>query len=330
MRIPVFSSTLAAAALAALVPCSGPAEAPEAPKLREVFDLRYHTADFRQALDVIGPAAARNAPVVIVIHGGSWMIGDKDFFGLYRGVGRFLAQKGMVAVLINYRLSPMVRHPEHVKDVARAYAWVCRNIAKYGGDPDRIFLCGHSAGGHLAALLATDESYLKEPALKLSDRDRKALRGVIGVSGVYRIPPASEYDDLAAGVVDLWMRRVGLDAPPSPTLGAMVAGAGKGLNPFRRAFGEDPEVCKQASPLTHVHSGLPPFLLTNAEHDIPTLPEMATEFTAALRKAGCSVESFQAPGRTHHDILFRVRDKDDVVGKAICDFVAAHGDSRRP
>src|SRR5262249_33202041 len=149
------------------------------------------------------------------------------------------------------------------------------------------------------------------------------------VSGVYRIPPASEYDDLATGVVDFWMRRAGLDSAPSPTLGVMVAGVGKGLNPFRRAFGEDSEVCKQASPLTHVHAGLAPFLLINAESDIPTLPEMAKEFATALRKAGCAVESLQAPGRTHHNVLFRVREKDDVVGKVICDFIAKHGNTRR-
>jgi acetyl esterase/lipase len=321
---------LVAAMAVVLLPGSSRAEAAEPPKLREVFDIRYHDADYHQALDVIGPPDARNAPVVIVVHGGSWMVGDKDFYGRYRGVGRFLAQKGMVAVLINYRLSPAVKHPEHVKDVARAYAWVRHNITKYGGDPDRIFLCGHSAGGHLVALLATDDTYLKDPALKLGEKDRKALRGVIAVSGVYRIPPPAEYDHVAAGVAWLWLRRAGIETDGSPTLGAMVAGAGKGLNPFRRAFGEDPEVCKQASPLTHVHAGLPPFLLINAEHDLPTLPEMAHDFAAALRKAGCAFDVLEAPGRSHNNVLFHLRDRDDVVARAICEFITTYSDSRRP
>ena len=144
----------------------------------------------RQKLDVFSPKGACNRPVVIFVHGGGWMIGDKNMFGLYRGVGRFLASKGYVAVLVNYRLSPGVKHPEHVRDVARAFAWMRRHIAEHGGAADQIFLAGHSAGGHLVSLLATDPRYLKAPELKLRDRDRAAIRGVISVSGVYRIPDA--------------------------------------------------------------------------------------------------------------------------------------------
>jgi acetyl esterase/lipase len=329
MRIALSSFILLAAPLlGAFPPTASRAEAPQSPRVREAFDIRYHDADYRQALDVFSPAEVNNAQVVLVVHGGSWMMGDKNFYGLYRGVGRYLAEKGMVAVLINYRLSPLVRYPAHVQDVARAYAWVCCNIGKYGGDPERIFLCGHSAGGHLVALLATDDAYLKDSALKLTDRNRKALRGVIGVSGVYRIPPPAEYDHVAAGIVELWMQRFGLDSGPSPTLGAMAAGAGKKLNPFRVAFGEDPEVCKQASPLAHVHAGLPPFLLINAERDLASLPEMAHDFAEALRKAGCSIETLKAPDRHHNNILFRMRDSDDVVGKAITDFISRQADSR--
>src|SRR5438270_867168 len=77
--------------------------------------------------------------------------------------------------------------------VGRADAWTRRHVRDYGGDPDRIILCGHSAGGHLVALLATDETYLKDPALKLTDADRAAIRGVIGVCGVYRVPGPQEF-----------------------------------------------------------------------------------------------------------------------------------------
>jgi acetyl esterase/lipase len=85
-------------------------------------------------------------------------------------------------VVTNYRLSPGVAHPEHIKDVARAFAWTHKNIAQYGGNADEIFIIGHSAGGHLVALLATDETYLKGEGLTL-----KAIRGAIPLSGVYRI-----------------------------------------------------------------------------------------------------------------------------------------------
>src|SRR6516164_2426591 len=123
--------------------------------IEETHDIAYYDASPRQVLDVLRPKNLDNRPVVLFVHGGAWMIGDKNPLGLYRGFGRFLARHGIVAVMINHRLSPAVKHPEHVKDVARAFAWTRRHIKEYGGDPDRIFLCGHSAGGHLVSLLAT-------------------------------------------------------------------------------------------------------------------------------------------------------------------------------
>src|SRR5262249_21258684 len=153
-------------------------------------------------LDVFAPKGAPGpAPVVLFVHGGTWMYGDKNFFGIYRGLGKFPARHGVVAVMINYRLSPYVRHPEHVKDVARAFASVVRNIASYGGDPRRIILGGHSAGGHLVSLLVTDKTYLNDPALDLKPAERAGLRGVVAVSGVYRIPGPDEFRTLARQIV---------------------------------------------------------------------------------------------------------------------------------
>ncbi|MCA1481900.1 alpha/beta hydrolase, partial [Bradyrhizobium sp. NBAIM08] len=78
--------------------------------------------------------------------------------------------------------SPKVKHPAHIEDVAKAFAWTCENIGKYGGRTDRIFACGHSAGGHLVSLLATDPSWLKAEKHAPSD-----IRGVVSISGVYEI-----------------------------------------------------------------------------------------------------------------------------------------------
>jgi acetyl esterase/lipase len=85
-------------------------------------------------------------------------------------------------VICNYRLSPAVQHPAHVEDVAKAFAWTCENIGKYGGKKEQLFLCGHSAGGHLVSLLVTDPQYLK--AEKRSTAD---VKGVASFSGVYEI-----------------------------------------------------------------------------------------------------------------------------------------------
>jgi acetyl esterase/lipase len=127
-------------------------------------------------LDMYLPAS-KNFPVVVFAHGGAWLSGDKSE---YDNVGRFFAENGIGAVLVNYRLSPKVRHPAHVQDVAKSVAWARRNIRKHGGNPDSLYLCGYSAGGHLVSLLATDESYLKAEGVP-----PESIRGVISISGVY-------------------------------------------------------------------------------------------------------------------------------------------------
>jgi acetyl esterase/lipase len=137
----------------------------------------------KHKLDLYLPKGKTDFPVVLFVHGGGWVFGDKNFFGVYEGVGKMFARHGIGAVVTNYRLSPGVQHPEHIKDVARAFAWTHKHIGGYGGRPDELFLCGHSAGGHLISLLATDESYLKAEGLSLKD-----VKGVMSISGVYAIP----------------------------------------------------------------------------------------------------------------------------------------------
>lgn len=141
--------------------------------------------DDRQAknrLDLYLPRQHREFPVLFFVHGGGWRSGDKDFLGFYGNFATFLARQGVGVVVCNYRLSPAVQHPEHIKDVAAAFAWTHQNIARYGGSPKQIYACGHSAGGHLVALLATDPTYLQAHGLTPA-----AIRGVISISGVYDV-----------------------------------------------------------------------------------------------------------------------------------------------
>lgn len=146
-------------------------------------DIAYRTgkdADkVRHTLDVYVPRGQKHFPTVLFVHGGRWTSGNKNLYG---GIGESLARHGIGVVICNYRLSPAVKHPAHVEDVARAFAWTRDNIANYGGKTDRLFVCGHSAGGHLVALLATDPKYLKAEKLSPSD-----IRGVVPISGVYSI-----------------------------------------------------------------------------------------------------------------------------------------------
>lgn len=103
---------------------------------------------------------------------------------MYAKFGEVFAKNGIGTVVISYRLSPKVQHPAHIEDVAKAFAWTVRNIGKYGGNAEQIFVSGHSAGGHLSALLATDERYLKAEKLSLSN-----IKGALPLSGVYTILP---------------------------------------------------------------------------------------------------------------------------------------------
>jgi len=140
----------------------------------------------RQQLDVYVPEAASPGPrpVIVFIHGGSWQSGSKE---QYRFVGSGLAERGYIAVVANYRLNPEVRFPGFVADAAGAVAWTLRNIGRYGGDPGRVFLMGHSAGAHTVMLLALDRRYLADAGASPDE-----LRGAIGLSGPYDFEIDSE------------------------------------------------------------------------------------------------------------------------------------------
>jgi acetyl esterase/lipase len=293
---------------------------PASPEIRDALDIRYFEGEDRQLLDVYSPVKAKDCPVVLFVHGGSWSFGDKNLFGLYRGVGQFFARHGMVAVMVNYRMSPKVKHPEHVKDVARAFAWVRKNAQKHGGDPDRIYLAGHSAGGHLVALLATDLQYLKDPALKLQDRDLAAIRGVIAISGVYRIPTREEYVEMADEMTEALVSLGGQSGSAALLLPSLVKTTKK-FDLLKMVFGEDEKVRAQASPLRHVHKGLPPFLILHAEYEIPKLEPMAREFRDALVKDDVPVTFGSMAGHSHNTIVFRLNRPEDPTARAILSFI---------
>lgn len=166
-------------------PIMGDSCAQQAPayQVEVITDLAYYDGpDFdpqKHILDLYRPEGLSDAPVLIFVHGGAWVSGDKS---LYSYIGRAFAQQGFTTVVVNYRLTPEVVHPDHIHDVARAFAWVYQHIAEYGGDPEQIFLSGHSAGGHLAALLALDGRYLAAEGLSTDP-----IRGVIAISGIYNL-----------------------------------------------------------------------------------------------------------------------------------------------
>jgi len=138
-----------------------------------------------QVLDVFSPPDAGDhgdLPVMFFIHGGAFHMSDKSDAEYYPETGARFAREGWVTVLPNYRLSPAVRYPAHVEDIAAALCWTFEHIDEYGGDPGRVFISGHSAGGFLAAAVVLDESYLREVG---SDID--GVRGVIPICGQFEV-----------------------------------------------------------------------------------------------------------------------------------------------
>ncbi len=144
-------------------------------------------ADPRQKLDVYVPRQPlADAPVVVFFYGGSWNSGDR---GDYTFVGEALASRGIVAVVADYRLYPQVRYPAFLEDGAQALAWTKAHIREYSGNPQRLYLLGHSSGGYNAAMLALDADFLA--AVGMSPHD---LRGWIGLAGPYDFLPIKNPD----------------------------------------------------------------------------------------------------------------------------------------
>jgi acetyl esterase/lipase len=138
----------------------------------------------RQKLDVYSPKDAKDRPVVVFFYGGSWTAGRR---GLYRFVGAALAQRGIVTVVPDYRLYPQVKFPLFLDDGALAVSWVQKHAHEFGGDPRRIVLMGHSAGGHEAAFLAYDRQLLQKAGAK-----PEWIVGLVGLSGPYALEPDTE------------------------------------------------------------------------------------------------------------------------------------------
>ncbi len=214
------------------------------------------------ALDVHVPDTPSRTPrpVVVMVHGGAWAHGSKESFE--QDKARALTAAGYVVVNINYRLSPhgpfaawrpgRIRAPDHVDDVAEAVGWVHAEIARYGGDPDRIALLGHSAGAHLVSLVGTDPSHLDGAGVP-----RSALRAVVALdSAAYDVRGRIERSRGA-------MRRMYTTAFGTP-----------------REERRDPR-WQAASPLTYADPSDAPELVVTQAHDAGRRAE-ATRFAAAL------------------------------------------------
>jgi arylformamidase len=245
----------------------------------------------RQMLDVYAPAEGKNRPVIFWIHGGGWQKGDKS--EMHTKPQAFV-EKGFVFATTNYRFIPHVTMQQIAGDVAKSIRWVHDHARQFGGDPETIFVMGWSAGAQLAALICTDDRYLKTEGLSLS-----IIKGCVPVDAD-TFYPALQIDTVEA--------RPGAKRPSS----------------YRTKFPEGSD--RELSSVLYVakDKGIPPFLILH----IAGNPESGTAIQAlvlanALQVAGVPVQVVAAEGKTHNTLNSDLGVPEDKPTKAVFDFLDA-------
>jgi arylformamidase len=270
------------------------ASVPDALAQQVTRDIPYGTTHARQVLDVYAPAGAKKLPVVFWIHGGGWQTGDKGMVALKP---KAFMDAGFVFVSINHRLLPTVEMGGITGDVASALGWVHKNIATYGGNPDKLLVMGHSSGGQLAALMCTDDRYAKAEGYALT-----TIKGCVPVDAdTFDIPAIIEMAETRARVHHL----------PMPTYG------------HRQKFGNDPARHLDFSAVTHVarNKGIPPFLILHIGGN-PDTGAQARRMANVLEAAGVPVKVVSGREATHASLNDNMGLADDPVTKAVFAFVA--------
>jgi acetyl esterase/lipase len=237
-------------------------------------DIAYGDAGRRNQLDIWKrPDLPRDgkAPVVLQVHGGAWIIGNKEQQAM--PLLAHLADEGWIGVSINYRLSPRATWPDQIVDVKRALAWVKTHIAEYGGDPDFVCITGGSAGGHLCSLAAlTPNEPIFQPGFEDADTSVAAAVPFYGV-----------YD---------WTNRDGTGRSDMEDMLARLV-----LKTSRK---DSPEVWDQASTMTWVGPDAPPMFVVHGANDSLVPVEQARSFVAMLRAVSKRPVAYaELPGAQH-------------------------------
>jgi acetyl esterase/lipase len=246
----------------------------------------------RHKLDVLvrrnDPPTA--GPVLVYIHGGAWIIGDKREQGV--PMMHELAERGWVCVAVNYRLSPRATWPDHVIDCKRALAWVRDHIADFGGNPSFLAVSGGSAGGHLSALVALTPGEPEwQPGFEDADTSVDACVPFYGVHDVTGDPESSGLH--GPGLVDLLQRRV-----------------------MKRTVLEDLVAFERASPDRRITDSAPPMFVIQGANDTLVPPQVARRFAERLRAASRQPVAYLELPCTQHafDILASIRSRHTTLG----------------
>jgi arylformamidase len=234
-------------------------------------DIAYaESKNQRQTLDVYRPALGKNLPVVVWVHGGGWRAGDKTEIA---GKPLAFTRKGFVFISVNYRFVTEVPMDAIARDVAKSVRWAHDHAGQHGGDPKRIFLMGHSAGAQLAALLCTDDRFLKAEGLSLT-----IFKGCVPVDG--------DTFDVPLQVATAGARYKSLGQPP-PKLG------------YAEKFGP-PDRQRDLSAVRHIarNKGIPPFLILHVADHTDTTAQ-AHRLWSELQEVGVQAKMFGAAGTDH-------------------------------
>jgi acetyl esterase/lipase len=227
-----------------------------------VKDVPYLPGDNdAQRLDIYKSGRHGLSPVVVFIHGGAWKSGTRRLYG---ALGETLSNDGVMTVNVDYRLYPEVTYPAFMEDAVAALNWVMGHIAEYGGDPERVFLTGHSAGAHIAALMVLNDRFRQQLSF-----DVRRLRGVVLFAGAYEFRPTE------------------------PTIGGAHV---------QRVMGT-PENYLDAQPRQHARADVPPILVINGDADVVTREAQAARFAAAMQAAGASLQYAKLRGGDHLSVL---------------------------
>lgn len=219
-------------------------------------------------LDVYSPKKVdKPKHVLVFIHGGNWVRGKKS---IYKFFGKGFAKKGIVTVIINYRMGENATYDSLTTNSAMALKWVKQNISQYKGDTNSIFVSGHSAGGHLAALIATDDSYFDKLNIK------NPIKGTILIDAF----GLDMYTYLSTNKSDYSKRYYSL-------------------------FSQDPSIWKKGSPIFHLKKDMPPFLMFVGTKTVPVIIQGSNDFLKALKPYYPETKLIEVKGKHHVGMIFQ-------------------------
>ena len=263
--------------------------------MQEHNNIAYGDAGKRNLLDIYQPQEEREGgfPVLLQVHGGAWIIGEKEQQG--KPLMYHMAQRGWICVAINYRLSPKAVFPDHIIDVKKAIAWIRQNIHEYGGNPDFIAITGGSAGGHLSSLASLTPNRREwQPGFEDIDTTVQAAVPIYGV-----------YDFLDRNNI-----RSGM------SMESLLSDKVMQCTPTEKR-----EAWEAASPISHVSDEAPPMFVIQGTHDTLVWVEEARAFVSALQAVSReSVVYAELPGAQHaFEIFHSVRTEQTV--NSVADFL---------